>query len=62
MYKIIAKIRNPNPQSESENLQSVKFQESEIRGKSGVFLTDFCKNPNPHPIQKLDGLPPLVFM
>ncbi len=36
-YKIIAKISNPNPKI--RNL--LKFQESEIRGKSGLFLNGF---------------------
>ncbi len=49
-----------NKQSESEN--PLKFQSSEIRGKSKFFKTDFCKNPNPHPIQKFDGLPPLIMV
>ncbi len=39
---------------------AIRIQESEIRKNPGFFKTDFCKNPNPHPIQKFDLLPPLV--
>ena len=46
------------PDSDPKNRNPLKFQESAIRGKSGFFSTDFCKNPNP--TQKFNGLPSLV--
>ena len=50
-FKNIAKICNANPKIRN----SIKFQESAIREKSGGF----GKNPNPN--QKLEGLQSLFY-
>ena len=58
-FNNIVKICNPNPQTESENLQSAKNQRIRNPWKMKVFLKpDFCKNPNP--ILKFDGLTSLL--
>ena len=52
LLKSATRIRKSAIRLNSKNPKSVE--------NPGFFKTDFCKNPNPHPIQKFDELPPLV--
>ena len=49
--KLLLKSKIRIPKSESNKIPKIR--------KSVFFLTDFCKNPNPNPSKKFDGLPSL---